>query len=102
MVKKLLGAKAGEKFEKDVWTTQMDHEKKFGNRCFSNTGDFRQRPIDFDALNDKLLREERRRKFLEETDEEFDKENLVNEQKAILKELKNEPKETDASSVRNL
>ena len=39
----------------------------------------------------KLLREERRRRFLEETDEEFDKENLVNEQKAILKELKNEP-----------
>jgi len=39
----------------------------------------------------KLLREERRRRFLEETDEEYDKENLVNEQKAILKELKNEP-----------
>ncbi|MHA1672357.1 MAG: hypothetical protein ACTSYI_01895 [Promethearchaeota archaeon] len=42
----------------------------------------------------RLLREERRRRFLEETDEEFDKENLVNEQKAILKELKelkNEP-----------
>ena len=37
------------------------------------------------------LREERRRRFLEETDEEFDKEKLVNEQKAILKELKNEP-----------
>ena len=39
----------------------------------------------------KSIREERRRRFLEETDEEFDKENLVKEQKAILKELKNEP-----------
>ena len=46
----------------------------------------------------KLLREERRRRFLEETDEEFDKENLVNEQKAILKDLKKEHNGNDESS----
>jgi hypothetical protein len=40
----------------------------------------------------KLLAEEKRKKFLEETDETFDKEKLVDEHKTILKDLKNELK----------
>lgn len=43
----------------------------------------------------KLIREERRKRFLEDTDESFDRANLMNKHKAILKDLKRKPKETD-------
>jgi hypothetical protein len=43
----------------------------------------------------KLIREERRKRFLEDTDETFDIANLMKKHKAILKDLKRNPKETD-------
>jgi hypothetical protein len=43
----------------------------------------------------KLIREERKKRFLEDTDETFDREKLMNKHKSILKDLKRKPKETD-------
>ncbi|MHA1728084.1 MAG: hypothetical protein ACTSWY_05070 [Promethearchaeota archaeon] len=49
----------------------------------------------------KYIQEERRKKFIEKTDVTFDREELMDEHKTILKDLKNNIKEIDQSPVKN-